>query len=1181
MTQEAAPMDAKAAPQLQAADERFHLVARATAEAIWDWDLQTGAMWWSEGMETLFGVPMDSLPPDSSSWTLRLHPQDAAQVEQSLRQAVEGTAEFWGAQYRFRRQDGSYAWVEDRGFVLRDADGRGLRMVGGMTDISARKLAELQYRALFADHPQPMWVCDQDSLLLLAANHAMARHYGYQADELLGMDMRLLWPVQERAMADSAMAMCRDARAAQPTPMAATTWRHAHKNGTPMEMEVYVGVTEFDGRPAWQILAHDITERNRIEAELTRLSRAQRMRSACNENLLRASTEPELLHAICEIAVQIGGYRMGWVGLARHDARKRIDPVAHAGGSSDYLERLQLSWSPMEPGGQGPASICVRSARTVVIRDIQNNPLFRDKAEYLHTQGFHTAVYLPLHHLNASLGLLCLYAPEVLELGAQETQLLEAMAADLAFGIQNLRLRAEQQRLQTAMVKVATAVSAGTGETFFERLAQHMADALSAQVACVVRLQPPVDGRHLHATTLSHIRDGIAQPAHEYALAGTPSARLLSQDRLLIEDRVSELFPGDTVLAQCNVRSFVGQQLAGSDGRPLGMIMVMYRERLQQVQLVDTGLQIFAARAAAEMQRQVDDTRIRQQASLLNKASDAIIVHDLDYRITFWNERAERLYGWNREEALGRSAASLLHNDPQYFHEACEQVLRMGEWTGELQQFARDGRSLEVEGRWTLVRNDQGETESILAINSDIGERKASEREIQRLAFFDALTGLPNRVHFMQRMNQALALAQRQGRGGALLFIDLDNFKILNDTLGHDQGDLLLKSVAQRLNTCVRAMDTVARLGGDEFVVLLELIGAQGDILAEHAHKVGEKILNALSIPYALAGHQYRSTPSIGITLFDASTSSVSELLKQADLAMYQSKTAGRSTLRFFDPSMQKTVDEHVALEASLRAGLSQQEFSLHYQPQFSAQGQVLGVEALLRWTHPTRGMVSPAEFIPAAEETGLILPLGRWVLHNACSQLAAWQKKPALAPLSMAVNVSSRQFRDAGFVADVLRVLAVTGAPAARLKLELTESLLVEDMASTIATMEALRAHGIGFSLDDFGTGYSSLTYLKRMPLGQLKIDQSFVRDLLTDPNDAAIVRTIIALANSLGLTAIAEGVETVEQRKWLAQAGCHAYQGYLFGKPRPAEDIEQQIQAYVEAGNGASSASADGYSI
>ena len=1183
MTTDARRMGQAAAQDCCIGEDCFRLVARTTAGAIWDWDLLTDAMRWNEGMEKLFGVPMDSLPPDSRSWTLRLHPKDAQWVQQSVHAAIHGTDDLWSAQYRFQRQDGSYAWVDDRGFVLRDDTGRGVRMVGGMNDIDVYQLAGQQYRSLFTEHPQPMWVCDQASLCLLAVNQAMARHYGYQEGELLGMDMRLLWPKAQRALAESAMAMCRDTRAAPALATAATTWRHARKDGTPMDMEVFVGITEFDGRPAWQILAHDITERCRIEAELVRLSRAQRMRGACSETLLRASTEADLLHAVCEVAVQIGGYRMGWVGLARDDEHKRIEPVAHAGGSGDYLARLRLSWSPAEIGGQGPASVCVRSARTVVIRDLQGSPMFAGVAEYLATLGFHAAVYLPLRGAERSLGLLCLYAPEVLELGAQETQLLEAMAADLAFGLENLRARAAQRRLQAAMVKVATAVSEGTGEAFFERLAQHMADTLSAQVACVVRLQPPVDGQQLHAVTLSHISDGVVQPAHEYLLQGTPSALLLTQTRLVIEDRVAELFPHDPVLAGCKVRSYAGRQLTDSDGTPIGMILVMFRKPLRRIQLMDTALQIFAARAAAELQRQADDMRIRRQASLLNKASDAIIVRDLEHRITFWNEGAERLYGWGREEALGRNVASLLYQDPQNFHAACSLVLRNGEWTGELQQYARDGRRIDVEGRWILVRNEQGETESILAINSNIGQRKASEQEIQRLALFDALTGLPNRAQFLQRMDHALASAQRQRQGGALLFIDMDNFKTLNDTLGHDQGDLLLKNVAQRLNTCVRAVDTVARLGGDEFVVLLEQIGAQGETLAEHANRVGEKILNALSVPYALAGHQYRSTPSIGITLFGATTSTVGELLKQADLAMYQAKTAGRSTLRFFDPGMQQAVDEHVALEADLRVALSQQEFSLHYQPQFNAHGQALGVEALLRWTHPQRGMVSPADFIPAAEETGLILSLGRWVLHTACTRLAAWQKLPALAPLTMAVNVSSRQFRDPGFVADVLRVLAVTGVPAAQIKLELTESLLVEDMARTIATMEALRAHGVGFALDDFGTGYSSLTYLKRMPLGQLKIDQSFVRDLLTDANDAAIVRTIIALADSLGLAVIAEGVETVKQRDWLAQAGCHAYQGYLFGKPQPAEQIEQLLQAHIQA-EGVQAAGLqgpDGYSI
>ena len=471
----------------------------------------------------------------------------------------------------------------------------------------------------------------------------------------------------------------------------------------------------------------------------------------------------------------------------------------------------------------------------------------------------------------------------------------------------------------------------------------------------------------------------------------------------------------------------------------------------------------------------------------------------------------------------------------------------------------RDGRTIDVEGRWTLVRGEDGQPQSILAINTDITQRKATEREIQRLAFYDPLTSLPNRMLLMDRMHHALAAAQRHQQGGALLFIDLDNFKQLNDTLGHDQGDLLLQQVARRLGHCVRSVDTVARLGGDEFVVMLEELSASGDDLVLQARSVGEKILNMLSMPYPLQGYQYRSTPSVGIAPFTGTESTtVSELLKQADLAMYQAKAAGRNTLRFFDPQMQAVVTARAALEADLRAALAQDEFFLHFQPQVRQSGAIAGVEALLRWNHAQRGMVSPSDFIALAEETGLIVPLGRWVLHNACKLLASWQDDPLRRDLTMAVNVSSSQFRSPSFVDDVARVLAITGAPSGQLKLELTESVLLEDMESTIATMEALRAYGVGFSLDDFGTGYSSLSYLKRMPLDQLKIDQSFVRDVLSDPKDAAIVHTIIGLSRSLGLDVIAEGVETEEQRISLGGAGCDLYQGYLFSKPLPVADLD-----------------------
>ena len=397
---------------------------------------------------------------------------------------------------------------------------------------------------------------------------------------------------------------------------------------------------------------------------------------------------------------------------------------------------------------------------------------------------------------------------------------------------------------------------------------------------------------------------------------------------------------------------------------------------------------------------------------------------------------------------------------------------------------------------------------------------------------------------------------------GALLFLDLDNFKTLNDTLGHDVGDLLLQQVAERLKACVREGDTVARLGGDEFVVLLKNISEQAIEAATRVGVVGNKILTSLNQPYQLETHQYQITSSIGATLLNNHQSSIEELLKQADIAMYQAKTAGRNTLRFFDPQMQDTINIRVALERELRKALEQQQFQLYYQIQVDSSLRPLGAEALIRWLHPERGLVSPFHFIPLAEETGLILTIGQWVLETACAQLKLWQQDTLTRNLTLSVNVSAKQFRQVDFVAQVQAVVQRHAINPMRLKLELTESILLEQIEETIATMNALKEISVRFSLDDFGTGYSSLQYLKRLPLYQLKIDQSFVRDIAVDNSDQAIVRTIIAMAQTLNLNVIAEGVETEEQRQLLLQNGCNTYQGYLFGRPVPIVQFEAVLK-------------------
>jgi diguanylate cyclase (GGDEF)-like protein/PAS domain S-box-containing protein len=458
--------------------------------------------------------------------------------------------------------------------------------------------------------------------------------------------------------------------------------------------------------------------------------------------------------------------------------------------------------------------------------------------------------------------------------------------------------------------------------------------------------------------------------------------------------------------------------------------------------------------------------------------------------------------------------------------------------------------------------DDSGNITGIIGVGIDITERKIAEDEIKSLAFYDPLTLLPNRRLLLDRLKSALSSSVRNEQAGALLFIDLDNFKSLNDTLGHDMGDYLLQQVAQRLATCVREGDTVSRFGGDEFVVMLEELSKNMIEAAAQTEFVGEKILAALNLPYPLISGEYLSTPSIGATLFYGNNQSTDELMKQADIAMYQSKKAGRNTLRFFDPVMQESVMSYVALENDLRQAVAeQQQFQLYYQPQVDYSGHVVGAEALLRWISPERGIVSPGIFIPLAEESGLILSLGRWVMSTACTQLATWAKRTETAHLTLAVNVSARQFRMPVFVEEVLTLVEQSGINPAKLKLEITESMLLDNVDDIIAKMTELKKRGLNFSMDDFGTGYSSLQYLKRLPLDQLKIDQSFVHDIGNDLDGATIIQTIIAMANNLGMDVIAEGVETLAQKDFLVKHGCLHFQGYLFGRPVPRDDFDKMI--------------------
>jgi len=559
--------------------------------------------------------------------------------------------------------------------------------------------------------------------------------------------------------------------------------------------------------------------------------------------------------------------------------------------------------------------------------------------------------------------------------------------------------------------------------------------------------------------------------------------------------------------------------------------------------------------AAAQRALQASETRYR---TAFQTSIDAININRLsDGCYVDCNQAFLNIVGYERNEVIGRTSLELnIWANPRDRKNLVE-ILRQHRNCRDLEAQFRKKNGEVFWGQMSASVIEIDGVPCILSITRDISGAKVAEDEIRSLAFYDPLTRLPNRRLVSERLRQTLAGSARSNRKGALLFIDLDDFKMLNDTLGHKTGDLLLQEVARRLTGAVRDADTVARLGGDEFVVILEDLSGSQEEAAAQAKTVAEKILAAVSQPYLLAGRECLSTSSVGITLFGERTDTIDDVLQQADIAMYQAKTVGRNTLRFFAPALQSAINARASMEEDLRQGIGTDQFELYYQPQVAA-GTLIGAEALLRWKHPSRGFLPPGEFIPLAEQTGQILPLGDWVLETACRQIAAWAQWKETAHLTIAVNISARQLRHPDFVDQVLSVLYRTGANPRNLDLELTESMLVENVEEVIAKMSALKAHGLRFSLDDFGTGYSSLAYLKRLPLDQLKIDRAFVHDMLVDVTSGAIAQTIISLGRAMGLSVIAEGVETEEQREFLAAMDCHAFQGFLFSRPLPLHDFQ-----------------------
>ena len=677
---------------------------------------------------------------------------------------------------------------------------------------------------------------------------------------------------------------------------------------------------------------------------------------------------------------------------------------------------------------------------------------------------------------------------------------------------------------------------------------------------------------HLPAGVVVHDADGTiltANPAAE-RLLGRPIAALRgaapsSPDWLLVLADGSplppELFPVNQVLLS-------GAPLSGFVAglrRPGGATSWMLWNAYPVLDAAGALLQVVVCFTDCTSLKDVEQQLRKSEERLrlvLRGSRDAVWDFDLRSGEAYYSDRWWEMLGYEpgQMSADQQSWRRFLHPDDRRPISLFMQDLLGGSrdsFSVELRLAHRDGHYVPVLTRGFVLHDAAGHPVRVSGTNTDLTERKESERRIHHLAYFDHLTGLPNRRHLIEQLSKVASRGSRQCRVGALLFIDLDNFKQLNDTMGHDAGDLLLRQVADRLRHAVRDCDQLARLGGDEFVVALEDLGASADAAAIEAEKVAHKILVLLERTHQIGARAVTITPSIGIALF-GNGASMDTVMKQADIAMYHAKAAGRNTLRFFDPAMQAAIDARSQLENDLRLSLASNDFPLHCQPQFSADGTLVGGELLLRWQHPRRGLVGPAEFIDLAESTGLIVALGQQALQDACACLARWARLPVLCDLALAVNVSVQQLVQPDFVARVLAILAETGAPAARLSLELTESILAQD--DVIDKMVTLRSHGVLFSLDDFGTGYSSLSYLKRFPFGTLKVDRSFVNDARKGSDAGAIAEMIVTLGKTLGMKVIAEGVENEQQFGFLRAQQCDAFQGFLFAPALPLDEFERR---------------------
>ena len=903
--------------------------------------------------------------------------------------------------------------------------------------------------------------------------------------------------------------------------------------------------------------------RDAAEAQLQRLNRLYAALSDCNQAIVRCTDEPALFAQICRAVVEHGGMKTAWIGLLQPPERL-IRPAASYGVGVEHLKDIRITADADEPSGRGPTGITVRKNQPVWCEDYQHDPMTTPWHALGARLGWAASAALPLHRNGQVIGALNVYAGELNAFDAQIQRLLVEMASDIDYALGNfdreaVRLRGQQlDALRSFMLERLTSdlPLADLLNDFVLRIEETLPGAL----ASVLLLDP--DGQRLLLGAAPHLPEFFNAATHG-AQVGSCGTAAFSGQRVIVADIAShpDWGPYRELAQRAGLAACWSQPIRSANQQVLGTFAIYHRSSVMPQAHELACIEMAAALTAIAIERKHAEVQLQLKARVFEQGNEAIVITDAQSRIVRVNSAFSWINGYSEAEVLGRNPSLLSsgRHDGAFYREMWTSLLAHGQWQGELWNRRKDGSLYPEWLSLSVLRDRAGVVINYVAVATDISQRKADEEKIRTLADFDALTGLPNRRLLQDRIDTALSQAQRQGESLALMFLDLDRFKNVNDSLGHHAGDQLLTQVALRLKSVLREQDTVCRIGGDEFVLLCTSTDATG------AAHVAQKLHEMTAQRYLVDQQELAMTFSIGIALFPDDGDSFEKLSMSADTAMYRAKQAGRNAYRFFTAEMQLESNRQLELENGLRRALDLNQLSLVYQPQVSLQdGRVLGMEALLRWQHPTLGPVSPLEFIPVAEESGLILPIGEWVLRTATRQLRAWIDA-GLPRLQLAVNLSAVQFRHANLPELVSQVLLDAGLAPECLELELTESVAMSDPLGAIAIMNKLHQRGVRLSIDDFGTGYSSLSYLKRFSVYKLKIDQSFVRDISEDPDDKAIVVAVIALARSLGFQTIAEGVETQGQLDFLREQGCDEVQGYFFSRPLPVDEFEDFVRRHV----------------